>query len=138
MEAFQIGALTIKYVWLFYLISGVIAFYVIKNKTKNHPVFQSRFLDSGTNALLIGFIVYKLSIGLFRPDLLMNNPAAIFFLPGGLKEFVTGLLTAGFYMGYSWQKHHWPAKLAASSIVYGIVTFILAFWAIRTIFHLFV
>ncbi|WP_053363596.1 hypothetical protein [Bacillus sp. FJAT-27251] len=137
MDAFQLGPLIIKYTWIFVLGAGIITYFMLKRIFKQEEGFRESFLDSLINSIVIGVIGYKASILLFRPELWTSNPLGALYLSGSWREYATGFLLGGLYLLWMHKKHSWEAILLGRAFVYGIVTFITAYWLLRTLFFLF-
>jgi hypothetical protein len=136
LNALQLGPFIIKYSWIFAILALVITYFLLKKLLTAHDDFLGEFLDALVNSLFIGVISFKASILLYRPELLTTNPLGALYLSGGLKEWLTAILLAFLYLGWKSKKRKWPGPLTAMGIVYGIVTFITAFWLLRTLFLL--
>jgi len=136
LDAFQVGPFIIKYTWIFAVFSLMITYILLKKKLKEDRDFQAKFLDSLVNSLLIGVLTFKVSFLLYRPELLTSNPMAALYLTGGKKEWVTAILVSSLYIAWKYKREQWSTRLTSLGIVYGIVTFITAFWLVRTLFFL--
>ncbi|MBS4189410.1 hypothetical protein KHA94_04150 [Bacillus sp. FJAT-49705] len=137
MEAIFIGPFIIKYEWIWVFISFISAYFMMKYKTKTDREFQQFFMDSVINAVIIGFITFKLSIVLFQPSIL-KNPLLILYSSGGKKGIIIGLVLGLIYIVWKHRKGKWSLDVWIRSIVYGIVTFFITFWLSRTLFFLIV
>lgn len=136
MNAFQVGPFIIKYAWIFAVISLIITYILLKKTLNENEAFQAKFLDALINSLLIGVLTYKASFLLYRPELLSSNPMAALYLSGGIKEWLSAILLSSLYLAWKYKREQWPTRLTSLGIVYGIVTFITAFWLVRTLFFL--
>ncbi|MBA4538574.1 hypothetical protein H1Z61_15920 [Bacillus aquiflavi] len=136
MGAFQLGAFTIKYEWIMILFSGMITYIVIKNWTKEDRKFQTSFLDTIFNALIIGFLIYKFSLALFKPALIFDNPLGLLYFTGGIKGAFLGVSAAFFYVVWKMKKEKWLPVIVFKGLIYIIATFFLSFWVFRTLFFL--
>ncbi|MBY0120525.1 hypothetical protein [Bacillus sp. S/N-304-OC-R1] len=138
MGAIMLGPFMIKYEWILYLISGLSAYLMIRFHSKEDLPFQEIFLNSMLNSFLIGFIVYKFSSIIIRPTILIDNPSSIIFTTGGTKGKLLGVIIALLYFFNKYRNGIWPLKNWLILMVYGIVTFFVAFWMFRTLFFLLV
>ncbi|SEM17088.1 hypothetical protein SAMN05192533_101288 [Mesobacillus persicus] len=136
MNAIQAGPFIIKYTWLFAITAIVVTYFLLKKLLKEDQEFRDQFLDALINTLLIGMVTYKLSILAYRPELLTTNPLAALYLSGGFKEWLTGIIAGGLYLGWQGRKQSWSPHSTGKAIVYGIVTFITTYWLTRTLFFL--
>jgi hypothetical protein len=136
VNAFQVGPFIIKYTWIFAIFALVITYFLLKKIMKENDDFLGEFLDALVNSLFIGVVSFKASVLLYRPELLTTNPLGALYLSGGVKEWLTAISLAFLYLGWKSKKRKWPARLTAMGIVYGIVTFITAFWLVHTLFLL--
>ncbi len=138
MGAIMLGLFMLKYEWLIFFLAGLTAYLFMKSKTKEDRSFQEYFLNSFLNAALIGFIVYKFSSVIFQPTIIIEEPISILYSTGGTKGKLLGQLIAVIYFYTKYRKGNWSLKDWFTLIVYGIVTFFVAFWLFRTLFFLLV
>lgn len=136
MGAFMLGPLLIKYEWVLILLAGIVSYQAISLAFSKNKEFKKIFLNEATNGVLIGFFSYKFSSILFQTENIINNPIAILYLSGGTKGIVLGIILTIGYAAWRIQKFHYSFKSWLSGIVYGTVTFMLAFWLFRTLFIL--
>ncbi|MEH7346881.1 hypothetical protein V7122_23910 [Bacillus sp. JJ1532] len=138
MGAIMFGPFMLKYEWIIFFLAGMTAYLFMKFMSKEDRSFQELFLSSFLNAVLIGFIVYKFSSVIFQPTIIIEEPLSILYSTGGTKGKLLGLLIAVIYFYTKYRKGSWPLKNWFTHIVYGIVTFFVAFWLFRTLFFLLV
>lgn len=138
MGAFLLGPFIIQYEWMMYLISALSSYFIMKAALKANCSFQKAFLNAVVNASLIGLITYKFSSVLFKPSLLLENPISILYFTGGGKGILLGFFLAFVYLIRNFKKSNWLLKDCLITIVYGIVTFFIVIWLVRTLFFLFV
>ncbi|GLB60795.1 hypothetical protein [Cytobacillus sp. NCCP-133] len=136
MGAFMLGPLLIKYEWVLILLAGIVSYIAISLSFSKTREFKKDFLNEITNGVLIGFFSYKFSSILFQTENVMSNPIAILYISGGTKGVILGIILAMSYVGWRIQKYTYWFKSWISGIVYGTVTFMLAFWLFRTLFIL--
>lgn len=138
MGAFLLGPFIIKYEWILLLLSALTSYFIMKTALKEERSFQQSFLNVVVNASLIGIIAYKFSAILFKPSLLFDYPMSIFYFTGGGKGALLGFFLSFVYFISQFKKYDWPLKECIKAIVYGIVTFFIIFWLLRTLFFLIV
>lgn len=126
----------IKYEWIILLAAGIISYLVIKKQLKHEGEFQKSFLDALINSAFLYFIVYKFSIILIRPSIIIENPLGILYFTGGLKGYIIAGIACVLYLGWTYKNRNWPFRKVVHALGYSIVTFLLAFLAIRTLFIL--
>ncbi|MFO1444964.1 hypothetical protein KDN24_17515 [Bacillus sp. Bva_UNVM-123] len=136
MGAFLLGPFMIKHIYIIILLAAITAYLMMKWKTREEPAFQKVFLNVFVNAVFIWFIIFKFSSIIFQPTNIMNNPTSILYFTGGLKGSVLGLIFAIVYLLWHYKKGTWSLKSWLSTLVYGIVTFMIIFWLLRTLFFL--
>lgn len=137
MDIVQVGPLTIKVIWIIYLLAGAVAYFVIFRAFKDNQLFQQQFLDSIINAVIICFLTFKFSFVLFNFQAAIKNPISILYFSGGLGGIILGFILAAVYIFFKYRKYKWEAKSVLTASVYGIVTFLVSFWMMRTLFLLF-
>lgn len=135
MDILQLGPLTIKYNWLFLFISGFIT-YLILNKKLTNPTFKKEFTDVLFNTVFILIIVFKFSIILFRPSLLLDNPLAILYFNGGTKGMIIASIVALSYLFWKKKKLYWKTPDFMQGIIYTFISFAISYWSIRTVFYI--
>lgn len=136
MGAFMFGPLLIKYEWILLLLAGFISYLAVKLAFKNNQEFCRDFLNDSLNAVIIGLFSYKFSSIFFQTENVITNPIGILYFSGGTKGIILGVILAIGYLGWRIKKYNDSLQNWLSGIVYGTVTFMLAFWLFRTLFIL--
>ncbi|KAB2329749.1 hypothetical protein F7731_21640 [Cytobacillus depressus] len=138
MGAWMVGPFLIKYEWILLLMAGLFSYFFMKSKTKSDRTFQEYFFNTILNAVIFGFLIFKFSTVLFRPSILFDQPLSVLYMSGGIKGILLGLFIAIIYISFKCYKGNWAIKSWMTVIVYGIVTFFIALWTLRTLFFLFI
>ncbi len=133
MGALLLGPFMIKHIYIVLLFAGLASYFTMKKSANIDPLFQKLFINTIINAALIWFVLYKFSVIIFQPFLFFENPFSIIYFTGGAKGAVLGVLVAISYLFIVIRKEKWSLKAWISSIFYGIVTFIIIFWSVRTL-----
>jgi len=133
MGAFLIGPFMIKHIYVVILLSAIAAYFAVKWTARDDKSFQQLLLNTIVNGVLIWFVIFKFSTILFQPSLLLESPFSIIYFTGGIKGAILGIVFAIIYLYLIYKKGKWELKKWAASIVYGIVTFFITFWSMRTL-----
>lgn len=134
MGAFLLGPFMIKHIYIVIIIAAIAAFYMLKWNTRKDKPFQQIFLNTMFNSVFIWFLTYKFSSIIFQPTSFINNPLSILYFTGGSKGSVLGLILAFVYLFLTMKKRAYALNKWFPSFVYGIVTFFISFWLVRTLF----
>jgi hypothetical protein len=136
MDVFHIGPLNINYEWLYALVAGTLVYFVSEGITQKHPKFQKKYLDTLVNCMMTWLFSAKLSVFFFRPSLLWENPLGILYFWDGVRGIITATIITLFYLFWKARSENWPQLLFRKVFVYGIVTFLITFVGLRTLFQL--
>lgn len=137
MGIFQLGPLTIKYEWAILFAAALITYAVLK-KAIHNKAFSKDFLDTLFNIVFIWIIIYKLSILLFRPTLLLTNPLGLLYFNGGTKGAILALIVCLIYLFQTFKKRSWQKEDLIQGLIITVVSAFLSFWLVRTFFILFI
>lgn len=137
METIVLGPLLIPYKWLYFILAGITTYITVKITLKENKSFFKLFMDELTNALFLWFLVYKFSIVLFRPSILFERPIEILYFTGGSKGLLLGTFVAVLFFIRKAYKNKWSVPLTIHAAVYTLLTFIISYWIIHTLFAIF-
>lgn len=132
MGVLQLGPFNIKYEWLLLLFAAIATYFVIKRMLTNKK-FQEKFIDTTINVIILSFLIYKFSIILFRPELIFENPIALFYFNGGTKGLALALIIGGIYLFWKVRKNKWNMADFVKGIIYTAISFLLSYWLLRTL-----
>lgn len=137
MDSFQLGPLTVRYVWLFLLTALFFAYIIIDVGIKKVPDDKRKLLyNILSNSFMIILVCYKFSYILYRPSIIWENPIGIIYFTGGWKGLILGGIIALFYLYRQFKMHHLNQWRYWKLIVYGFVTFVVIYYVVQTIFSL--
>lgn len=136
MGTLHIGPLLIKYEWIIFLLSIGVVYFILRQWTKADRNFQQTFIDAIFNTAFIGFLTYKFSTIVLKPQLLFTNPISILYATGGKKGAILGMLVASSYLVWKKKRENWQATVVGMGVFYTIASFVTAFWLLRTLFYL--
>jgi hypothetical protein len=137
METIVLGPLLIPYKWLYFILAGITTYITVKITLKENKSFFKMFMDELTNALFLWFLFYKFSIILFRPRILFERPIEILYFTGGSKGLLLGTFVAVLFFIRKAYKNKWSVLLTIHAAVYTLLTFIISYWIIHTLFAIF-
>lgn len=137
METIVLGPLLIPYQWVYFLLAGITTYITVKITLKENKSFFKMFMDELTNALFLWFLIYKFSNILFRPSILFERPMEILYFTGGSKGLLLGSFVAVLLFTRKAYKNKWSVPLTLRATVYTLLTFVISFWTIHTLFAIF-
>lgn len=137
METIVLGPLLIPYKWLYFLLAGITTYITVKITLKENKSFFKMFMDELTNALFLWFLIYKFSIVLFRPSILFERPIEILYFSGGSKGILFGTFVSVLFFIRKAYKNKWSVPLTIHAGVYTLLTFIISYWIVHTLFAIF-
>lgn len=132
MGILQLGPFNIKYEWLLLLFAAIATYFVLKKMFTNKR-FQKEFIDTTINVTILSFLIYKFSIILFRPELIFENPIALFYFNGGTKGLVLALIIGALYLFWKVRKNKWNMADFVEGVIYTAISFLLSYWLLRTL-----
>ena len=103
-DVLQVGFLMIRVNWLLIGISGVAGYFAMKHKFKKTDLAERPVLDKLFNALIIVFLVWKLSPLLSTPSMLWTMPFGLLVIPGNAAGGWLGIGLALLYMDRALRK----------------------------------
>ncbi|WP_276915944.1 redoxin domain-containing protein [Aneurinibacillus aneurinilyticus] len=121
MEALQLGPLLLKISWILLFVSGILAFAVMYFRLRKPDQSHKKIIDSLLNAAVLAIFVWKFSIVLFEPSMLVSNPSGLLYFNGGQQGIWLAALVALLYVLYRARK----MKTKYSNYAYAI--FVLLF-----------
>lgn len=86
----QLGPLNIPSMWLFFALSVAIGAALVALFSAGRPELRKRVLDSGLNALIVYFAVWKLSPLIESPGIILRSPLSLLYLPGVTLGVISG------------------------------------------------
>lgn len=91
------------------LVSGFLGYYLVKYYLKRErEVKKEEILNVLGNTLLLGIGVWKLSLILFDPISVWNNPAVLLYFSGGYRGWILAILVVFVSLLYQSKKQNLP------------------------------
>lgn len=124
VEFIQIGSITIMMKWIVLGIAVLIGFVVLKlwllrsRKEESGKLLFELALDS----VFWGFLIWKGSLVLFDPKLVIESPMSLLYFSGGMKGLILGILCALIYFYFKARK----LKITNLLILHSTVVFAFA------------
>ncbi|WP_066049341.1 hypothetical protein [Robertmurraya korlensis] len=137
MKTIILGPLLIPYKWIYFVLAGITTYITVKITLKDHKAFFKVFMDELTNSLFIWFLIYKLSILIFRPSILFERPIEIIYFTGGSKGLLLGSIVSIFLFLRKAFKNKWNIPLTLQAAIYTILTYVISYWTYLTFHTLF-
>ncbi len=97
----QAGPLGIPLFWLIFAASALVGAATVIFAVRKGEAARSRTWDSGINALLVYFAVWKISPILTSTATIVRSPLALLYLPGGLIGILSGAAAAALFLAVS-------------------------------------
>jgi len=94
----QAGPLEIPLLWLIFFASALVGAAVAIIVARKDAAVRTRTWDSGINALLIYFAVWKISPLLTSTATVIRSPLSLLYLPGGLIGIIAGSAAAALFL----------------------------------------
>lgn len=118
MEVFQIGSLAILPKWV--LLGGAILFGLIFvkiwMKRSQEAKLNKKVFDVLTNSLFIGFFIWKGSLLLIDPLLVLKSPFSLLYFSGGSDGLIISIICTGIYFILQSRKSNLPGILIFQSV----------------------
>ena len=132
-EAIVWGSLIIKYNWIVIFLSAIAAYVAMKYWLKGKGDISKPILEDITNVLIGGFVIWKLSVIIFNPVTVLNNPYYILYFTGGERGILLSAIVVLIFLVIQSNKRKinfltYTAVLVAGllsyKLVYSLFTFI--------------
>ncbi|MFV8828892.1 prolipoprotein diacylglyceryl transferase family protein [Alkalihalobacterium sp. APHAB7] len=104
-QFFSLGPIQLPTKWIFIGLGFLAAYIAMKFRIKHKHVNDKLLIDPVFNAVVFGWIIWKLSYILFHPIYAFTNPLGILYFNGGRKGIVLALIAGGIYLYYQSKKH---------------------------------
>ncbi|WP_245637766.1 peroxiredoxin family protein [Cytobacillus solani] len=124
IEVIQIGSFTIMLKWIIFGIAIVIGFVFLKLwllRSQKKELGKQLF-ELVLNSVFWGFLIWKGSLLLLEPKLIIESPMSLVYFTGGTKGFILGILGALIYFVLKARK----LKITNSMILQSILVFAFA------------
>ncbi len=118
MEVFQLGSFQIRSDWVYLIITIALGMTATKLYLKKKAPSDLPYLDVFGNAILLAFVLWKLSPIITQPDLLIN-PFVILVTPGTPNGLSIGILGAVIYGALTIQKKKLPWRKVLDALLFG-------------------
>ncbi|WP_231505661.1 TlpA disulfide reductase family protein [Bacillus sp. EB01] len=123
MEVIQIGSFTFMTKWVVLGISFIIGLTLLKlwllRTQKNET--GKRLFDLAFNSVFLGLLIWKGSLLLFEPKLIIESPMSLLYFHGGTWGIILGTLGAFMYFWFKARKLKLPNRMILhSTLVFAI------------------
>lgn len=124
MQIIQIGSLAVSLKWLLLGIALVFGLVTIKLwlKSTQENELHKKVFDTIANGIFLGFIVWKGSLLILEPSLVIKSPMSLLYFTGGTPGLVISALSAIIFVVYKSRR----MKLSNSLILHCSIMFIFA------------
>lgn len=136
MEVIQIGSLAILLKWLLLgiaILFGLIFIRIWLRRSQQAELSKKAF-DVLSNSIFIGFFIWKGSLLLIDPQLVLKSPFSLLYFTGGSNGLIIAIICAILYFIFKSNKSHIPDLLIIQSIflfsfvVIGVYHLLVAFF----------
>lgn len=133
-QAIQFGPFLIKYGWIAVIYSLICAYIIMRVRLEKYPYIKEEMVQIFYNSLLLAFFVWKFSIILTNPGMLIHNIYGLLYFTGGMFGGILAVFSVLFYIFRTYRKKRLPliplmdvllVTIVSGSIAYGIHDFIL-------------
>ena len=106
MDIIQIGSLTILLKWFLLGIAVLVSLVIVKIMLRRFSKSKQtkEIFDLLFNSLFYGFLVWKGSLFLFEPSLILKNPLSLLYFTGGSNGLILAIIFSLFYFIYQAKK----------------------------------
>lgn len=132
MGLLQLGPLNIKYEWIILFGAGLIT-YLVLLKVIQDKSFRQELFDTHFNIIFIWILIFKLSILLFRPSIIIENPLGLLYFHGGTNGIILASIVSLLYLYWKTKKLSWSKEQIIQGLTYTVVSFIISYWLFRTL-----
>ncbi|MGM7703576.1 peroxiredoxin family protein [Pseudalkalibacillus sp. Hm43] len=132
MSYIQIGSMIIRTEWILLAVTIIVGFVVAKIQLHNHAE-RKKYVDTIFNAVLIGLLVWKGSIILFQPFMVIDHPMSLLYFTGGVKGVWLGLISGAAYLIYKMKKDQMDHSLMVGIVLKSWTTGILILIILQSI-----
>ncbi|MBP1930869.1 hypothetical protein [Ammoniphilus resinae] len=118
-DVISMGPFIVKWSWVILGISGFVGYLIVKNHLKGtKEEWGNEILDSVGNSIFLSFVIWKLSLILFEPVSVLNNPMVLLYFSGGYKGWILAVISIFIYLFIQAKKHNIP--ISTYMQVYGL------------------
>lgn len=104
-DAIMLGPFTIKNGWIILAFSFLCSYIVMEFIGKYFPDIKARFFGLLLNGIFVFLVIYKFSILVIRPSIIVTNPMGILFFTGGTTGIYMGIALGVIYLFYQVKKN---------------------------------
>lgn len=145
MTVIQIGSFTIMLKWVILGLSLILGLIVLKiwlKRTQQVEV-NKKIFDFIVNSLFVGFFIWKGSLLLLEPKLVLKSPLSLLYFTGGTTGLIIAIIFAMLYFSYkSYKANASKSIMILSGLVFGLSSLIafqvISFFALEdhALYHL--
>lgn len=132
METVVLGPFVLNFHLFILFVSAVTGLFILKYCWKKSGAEQ-QYSEKFTTALILGIIVWKVSLILFDPIGVIQNPLSLLYFSGGNRGIVLGLAAASAYLMYKMKKDQTPFWLNVDVLFTGWIAGNTAFYGLTLV-----
>lgn len=127
-DAIKLGPFLLRYHYLVIIISGIIAYLLMRHRLKSSPDTRETILNYAANSVFIWFVIWKFSYILFNFSKAISNPQTILFFSGGKNGALVGTAVALLYVAFTVKKTEVNHKMVIDTFIHGIISFLAVYY----------
>ncbi|MFS0557055.1 hypothetical protein [Brevibacillus sp. 179-C9.3 HS] len=120
-DAFQIGPFLLKMSMLAVIVSLSLGFVAISAQLKHNRETRSAIIELLSNALVLGFLVWKFSYVLFHFSKVVENPSSILYFSGGENGAMLAVVAVAVYLTKTVRQKAIPVHFVALAMATGFL-----------------
>jgi uncharacterized membrane-anchored protein len=122
-DAMVWGPFIIKKIWIVIAFSGLAAFTVMKYRLKGRSDPSKRIIDDIVNVLILAILIWKFSLIIFNPLIVVQNPYAILYFTGGERGAWLSVVGVLCFLYFRSKKRNFSIWIYADTVVVGFLSF---------------
>jgi hypothetical protein len=126
-QALKIGPFLIKYGWIAVIYSIICAYVIMRIRLGKSPSLKEEMVQIFYNSILLYFLVWKFSIILMDPGMLIHNIYGLIYFTGGTFGQALALAAAFFYIFRTYRKKSLPLSPLLDLLSFAAITGFIAY-----------
>jgi prolipoprotein diacylglyceryltransferase len=126
-EAIHFGPFLIKYGWIAIIYSFICAYVMMRIRLQKYPFLKEEMVQIFYNSVLLGCFVWKFSIIITNPAMVIHNLYGLLYFTGGTFGGILAGLTVLFYLVRVYQTKRLPIVPYVDILLVTILSGIIAY-----------
>ncbi|MCF6139390.1 peroxiredoxin family protein [Pseudalkalibacillus berkeleyi] len=120
MSYFEIGSVVLRTEWITLVVAAIVGLFTVWLILHEHEC-KKQIVDMLFNVFMTGILVWKLSIALFQPIYVIENPMALLYFTGGAKGVLLAFVVSITLFVYQTKRKQLYSESLISSILVGFL-----------------